>query len=63
MDDTFNEIKLLMDAGIYDHNMIFKLLYPSYTGHYSSLRDQIARVKNAGGVSNFYSRGASKGIR
>lgn len=41
-----NKIKKMLNEGIYDQNEIFRQLYPTYRGHYSTLRDKIAWVKN-----------------
>lgn len=40
------KIKQMLNEGVYDQNEIFKRLYPTYRGHYSTLRDKIAWVKN-----------------
>lgn len=40
------EIKHLMKEGMYDQNEIFRVLYPYYVGHYSKLREEIAKIKN-----------------
>lgn len=42
------EIITLLKSGVYDQNAIFKQLYPKWTGHYSVLRNKIARIKNNG---------------
>ena len=41
-----DEIKKLIELGLYDQHDIFKILYPIYKGHYSALRDLISEVKN-----------------
>lgn len=43
-----NKIKQLMKAGVYNQHVIFDTLYPTYGGHYSTLRNLIAEVKNNG---------------
>lgn len=45
-----NRIKTLMEKGVYDQNKIFNYLYPEYRGHYSTLRNEIAKVKNDAGI-------------
>lgn len=41
-----DKIKRLIDNGVYCQNKIFNYLYPQYKGHYSTLRSEIAKVKN-----------------
>lgn len=41
-----SRVKKMIASGIYDQNVIFNLIYPTYVGHYSKLRDIIAEVKN-----------------
>lgn len=41
-----SKVKELMDAGVYDQNTIFSILYPTYEDHYSRLRDIISEAKN-----------------
>lgn len=40
------KIRLLMAEGVYDQNDLFRLIYPTYKGHYSVLRAVIAEEKN-----------------
>ena len=42
------EIVHYMKCGIYCPHEIFNRIYPTFTGHYSVLRDTIAKVKNDG---------------
>ena len=41
-------IKDLLLEGVYCQHKIFNILYPTYTGHYYTLRTKIAKVKNEG---------------
>lgn len=41
-----DKIKQFLKNGVYDQNEIFKKIYPFYEGHYSTLRNTIAKVKN-----------------
>jgi hypothetical protein len=40
------QIKELIDQGVYGYHDIFNRLYPTYMGHYNTLRNAIAEVKN-----------------
>jgi hypothetical protein len=40
------QIQEYINSGVYDQNRIFKELYPKWNGHYSVLRDMIAKEKN-----------------
>lgn len=44
--NTQSMIKKLMKQGVYEQEKLFKLLYPTYVGHYSKLRDMISIEKN-----------------
>lgn len=44
--DVKKDVKLLLSNGIYCPREIFNRLYPTYVGHYSTLRNVIAEVKN-----------------
>ena len=39
-------IRSMIDSGVYDQNKIFNILYPTWTRHYSVLRDLISAEKN-----------------
>jgi len=39
-------VRELLASGLYDQNKIFNLLYPTWTKHYSVLRDIISEEKN-----------------
>lgn len=38
----------LMKEGVYCPNTLFKTLYPTYMGHYATLRKKIAEAKERG---------------
>lgn len=48
MTNLEKEIKHYIKSGIYCQNEIFNRIYPTYFGHYSTLRNTIAKVKNDG---------------
>lgn len=48
MTNVREKVRRLIDEGVYDQNEIFRLLYPTYNGHYSVLRKVIAMEKNNG---------------
>lgn len=39
-------VKEMIGAGVFNQHQIFNMLYPTYRGHYSKLRDIISEVKN-----------------
>lgn len=41
-------VKDLLKQGVYCQHKIFNHIYPTYFGHYNTLRTVIAKVKNAG---------------
>lgn len=41
-----DRVKDLISVGVYDQHKIFRILYPTFNGHYSHLRDIISEVKN-----------------
>lgn len=43
---TRKRIKNLLSEGVYDPKEIFDTIYPTYMGHYYTLRKLIAEVKN-----------------
>lgn len=43
---TKKKIKSLLAEGVYGYNEIFDRLYPTFMGHYYTLRRLIAEVKN-----------------
>lgn len=42
------EIRHYIKCGVYCQHEIFNRIYPTFMGHYSRLRDMIARIKNEG---------------
>jgi len=40
------KIRELMKEGVYHQNDLFRIIYPTYNGHYSVLRRVIAEEKN-----------------
>lgn len=46
MSNTQARIKSLIGQGVYHQDKLFATLYPTYKGHYSRLRDLIAKEKN-----------------
>lgn len=48
MTELEKEINHYLKCGIYCPHEIFNRMYPSFRGHYSMLRNAIAKVKNDG---------------
>jgi hypothetical protein len=48
MNQLEREIKHYLECGVYCPREIFNRIYPTFTGHYSVLRDTIAKVKDKG---------------
>ena len=48
MDNTRKEIKQMLRNGIYCQFEIFNRVYPTFNGHYSTLRNMIAEEKTHG---------------
>lgn len=48
MGNLEREIIHYIKCGIYCPHEIFNRIYPTYMGHYSTLRNTIARIKNNG---------------
>jgi hypothetical protein len=42
------KVKDLIALGMFDQNTLFATLYPTWRGHYSTLRNIISEVKNNG---------------
>lgn len=47
-DKIKEKVRGLIKDGLYDQHAIFNTLYPTFTGHYSRLRNLISEVKNKG---------------
>lgn len=41
-----DKVKQYFKIGVYDQHRIFSLIYPTFNGHYSHLRNIISEVKN-----------------
>lgn len=48
MTDLEKEITHYLKCGVYCPHEIFNRIYPTYMGHYSTLRNTISRIKEKG---------------